>query len=307
MDKSFFTQQVNAKIERLDLNETIPNQLYLIAEYNIDINEVSTSAPFEQQKYVEKLFLTVLYLMSILDQAYIDELHNPEHNIPDLENQFFSALEALPAIAMESLGYGDKEISNEVVASMSSSIYEVNKKISEDLETWFLDKRTALKGLFEGSLRHKDKSTIAESIIQCIYHWRSTYIQSKQEKVNTALSNIENIPTPDKIDDITEISDDEKKVLLRPHLFYSPFYSLSHIEYIPMELALNITMILDKIEPKLSSEELLKIEESNNIYVIEYLKLINVAERDRNKFLHTLNTFSDYFTNRHQTLEKVAT
>ena len=131
--------------------------------------------------------------------------------------------------------------------------------------------------------------------MQNIYSWRVAYIATKQQKIMSAFENLGAIDS-DSVSGIQEMDDDEKNTILRPYLFYSPYYALSQIERLPMELALDITLTLSEVDPKLTDDELLKLEESNNIYVIEYLKLINIAERDRNKILHAMNSFSDYFS-----------
>lgn len=288
--------KIHNHLDKVILNELLPNQLYLINEYDLDISFISSSINKDKQVYIEKLFLGTLYLIDLLDEFYIEELQEtaPE-NIPKLEDDFFKCLGRLSKITEKKLGL-KKYIDEECIEKVSGSINEINTGIANNLENWFEEKKRNLKTLFSDIIDHPQKDMISQNILHAILSWRNDYIQTKQEKVRAALEQIDNLKV-EQIKPAEPLSEEEKDLVLKDYFLYSPFYALTHLDAIPVELALNLALSFNEINPKLTEHELLKIEEANNIYVIEYLKLLNVSERDRNKILHTLNAFSEHFKN----------
>ena len=77
MQHCHFTTKIIEKLDTTDLEEFLPDQLHLIADYDIDLNDISTIASQENQKYFEKLFLALLHLISLLDEIYINAIQDP--------------------------------------------------------------------------------------------------------------------------------------------------------------------------------------------------------------------------------------
>lgn len=301
MSQKIFESHLEDELKEKPLEESMAAELYLIADYHIDINKLSKAAKPEEQQYVEKLFLATITLMSLLDKAFIHQVHlSGQENMPALEQAFFECLKNIPLIALKHLPEIKEHLSNESLMQLKERAGPINQEIAQGLESWFQEKKNHLHELLSQTMHHEEKDSIAQKMIHALYSWRESYISTKKEKILQAFENLNQLESTPPLE-VAELSEEEKLVLLRPHLFYSPFYALCHLDTIPIELSLEITMILEKVEPSLSNEELLRIEETHNVFALEYLKILNNAERDRNVILHSLNTLSEYFQHANDT------
>jgi hypothetical protein len=295
MSSEIFYQELQADSELHPLDDLIAANLYLVSDYNIDISEISSVAKLNEQQYIEKLFLATISLMSLLDKAFVYKMHTIEHTeISVIEDDFFQCLKRLPHLAIESIPSIKNNLSTESLMALKENIISINEKIAQGLESWFEEKQNNLQELLENTMHHEQKKTIAKNMIHSLYTWRESYLSAKNEKIQQALENISKMDTENSID-VAELGEEEKSLLLKSHTSYSPLYTLCHINLIPIELCFQITLILEKAQPALSDEELLRIEEAHNVFALEYLKILNHAERDRNIILHSLNTLSEYF------------
>lgn len=305
MSENFFYKQITNKLSKIKLKELLPNQITLLSEYNLDINLISQPiSSKEDQKKIELCFLGLMYLVTLLDGFYIKKLSEGKDSVAVLEQDFFSCLNALPKLSLEHLQIKEDSFEKQTFSQIESKINNAHESYPQTLDNWFELKEAGLKELFTEALsRPSDGEQISGKILQAVHYWRTTYMATKEEKITTALSSIDKLKEDEleNKDEIEPIDAEQLKNLLRQYIFYHPFYSIAHLKELPMNLRLEISLILDETVPPIETEQMTRLEEKCNMYIIEYLKIINAGDRDRNMILHTLNSFSDYLESKTKT------